>query len=56
MQAIKSSSELTNAIEIIECLLNEKDGDFLIEIIKKYKEGKDIDSSTLNKLFLYLNK
>ncbi|MFH0703271.1 MAG: hypothetical protein V2B14_07050 [bacterium] len=56
MQAIDISSELSLAINSVESLLNEKDGEFVLEVIKKYKKHKNLDSYTLNELKHRLNK
>lgn len=50
MHSISTTRELETAINSIEALLNSKDGDFVLDAIKKYKENKTIDQNTLIKL------
>gem|GEM_PF-3200318 len=50
MHTISTAAELDYAINSIETLLNGKDGEFVLEAIKQYKEQKDLDQDTLLKL------
>jgi len=49
MQTIDSAMELNNAISSIETILNSKDGDFVFDAIKQYKEHKVLDNEILQK-------
>ncbi|MDD3013522.1 MAG: hypothetical protein PHC34_07460 [Candidatus Gastranaerophilales bacterium] len=50
MQSITSTRELDKAINSVEMLLNGKDGEFVLEAIKQYKEHKTLDSDTQLKM------
>jgi len=50
MQTLDTSVELDIAINSIELLLNSKDGDLVLDAIKKYKEHKTIDQKLMLKL------
>ncbi|MDD3149823.1 MAG: hypothetical protein PHV68_03230 [Candidatus Gastranaerophilales bacterium] len=50
------TSELNFAICSIEKILNNADGEFIINVIKQYKQNGDLEPVTLQKLKLELNK
>lgn len=50
MSVVDISHELELAMNSIESLLNAKDGDFILEAIRKYKQNKNIDIYTLMEL------
>ncbi len=56
MQTVAVSKELDLAIESIEKLLNEKDGEFILEAVKNYKQNKSLDFYTLQELKHRLSK
>ena len=56
MQVASIQKDLEFAIASIEKMLNEKDGEFIIETIRKFKKDGALDSYTLLELRHRLNK
>ena len=55
MQAVEISQELEYVINVLEKLLNGKDDEFILEVLKKYKQDKSLDTYTLLELRHRLN-
>jgi len=53
MQTINISQDLSFAVNIIEEIINSKDGEDFIEAIKNYKHTKEIDDFILLKFSEY---
>lgn len=53
MSSVMNSSELDSAMDIIEKLVNGKNGEFVIEMIRKYKKNKFIDNYSMLELNHY---
>ena len=51
---INVSKDLTSAIDIVEEILNSKDGEAFIDSLKKYKQTKEIDDEALLQIKKYL--
>ena len=54
MQTLEMSKDLGFAVEAIEEALNCGDGQCFIDLIRKYKQTKEVDESSLLKLRKYL--
>jgi len=54
MQATDVSKDLSFAIDVVEEILNSKDGDVFLHKIRKYKQTGEIDNSALLRLRQYL--
>jgi hypothetical protein len=50
MQPFTTTRELDNAINSIESVLNSKNSEFILEVIKQYKIDKNLDQDILQKL------
>jgi len=53
MQTIDVSKDLSFAVNVVEEILNSKDGDTFLHKIRKYKQTGEIDNSALFKLRQY---
>lgn len=53
MQTVDISKDLSFAVDIVEEILNSKDGDAFLHKIRKYKQTGEIDNSALFKLRQY---
>jgi len=54
MQAIDVSKDLGYAIDVIEEVLNSKDGESFIHDIRRFKQTREINNSALLRLRKYL--
>ena len=53
MQTVEVSKDLSFAIDAVEEMLNSKDGDVFLHSIRRYKQTREIDNSTLLRLGKY---
>ena len=56
MQTVSQTKELSIAMSSVENLLNGKDGQFVIEAIRKFKKYQTLDTYTLQELNHRLSK
>jgi len=54
MQTIEMSKDLGYAVDVIEEALNCHDGQCVIDLIRKYKQTREVDESALLTLRKYL--
>jgi hypothetical protein len=54
MQAVDVSKDLSFVINVVEEVLNSKDGDAFLHSIRKYKQTREVDDNTLLKIRNYL--
>jgi len=54
MQTVDMSKDLSFAIDVVEEILNSKDGDVFLHTIKKYKQTGEIDNPAMLRLRQYL--
>ena len=54
MQTVDVSKDLSFAIDVVEEILNSKDGDAFLHTIRKYKQSREIDNNSLLRLRNYL--
>ena len=54
MQTVDVSKDLSFAIDAVEEILNSKDGDSFLHTIRRFKQSREIDDSTLLRLRKYL--
>ena len=50
METVSVSKELELALNSVEKLLNDNDGEFILELIRKFKQDKNLDFYTLQEL------
>lgn len=48
------SQDLSFAIDVVEEILNSKDGEGFLHSIRKFKQSREVDDSTLLRLRKYL--